>query len=119
MNKPVNQNFIRASNLIILSALLGVVNFLFLSPPKATFEMIVGIAAIGFVVLIAYLVRKAYQWIKWVLLVLTIIGALGMLVSLPAIIHEDIIVCIISIMGTVLQIIATVLIFLPNNPIKM
>jgi hypothetical protein len=115
MKKRTNTNFITASNLIFISALLGLINFLFFSLAKSSYEVIVGIIVISFITGIGFLVRKAYQWIKWVLLILIVLGILATIMALPAILGQSSIVILISLSQTLLQAISVVLMFLPNK----
>ena len=115
MIKTINQNFKIAAILIFVSAAIGVVKMLFFSPLTSKYEIIVGIVAIGFVIVIGFLVLKAYKLIKWVLLIITVLGVLGTILVLPALLQQDLINTIFSLLQTSLQVAALVLMFLPNR----
>ena len=111
MDKP---NFIKASNLIFISSLLGVIGF-FLRSQMSTYEIIIGIISVCFVAGIALLIRKGYQWMKWVMLILTVLGVAATVMVLPVIMRQKLIIAINSSLQTILQIIATILMFLPKK----
>ncbi|SFN99732.1 hypothetical protein SAMN05421741_11635 [Paenimyroides ummariense] len=106
----VHTNYKKAANLIYVSAGLGLINVI-LSPQATTaFGIIVAIFTLGILIGIGYLVSKGNEWIKYVLLVLMLVGLLAIPVMLLNIVNNPI-VGIINIIQTVLQIYSLVLLF--------
>ncbi|WBV58429.1 hypothetical protein PFY10_08205 [Chryseobacterium daecheongense] len=106
-----HSNHMKAANLIYLSAALGVGNMIWtyesLSSGSAIFTAVVTIAIIFG---IGYLAGKGTEWIKYVLLVLLILGIL----AIPIVIMNflaDPVLGIINVAQTILQIWAVVLLF--------
>ncbi|MFP7655772.1 hypothetical protein [Chryseobacterium proteolyticum] len=106
-----HSNHMKAANLIYLSAALGVGNMIWtyesLSSGSAIFTAVVTITIIFG---IGYLAGKGTEWIKYVLLVLLILGIL----AIPIVIMNflaDPVLGIINVVQTILQIWAVVLLF--------
>lgn len=112
MIKQKHRNYILSSNLIIVSAILGIISF-FLIPGLAndSKNIINGIFNISFIAAIGLLVRLGKRWIKFLLLALTIIGLILMTSIVDTLTH-NLYVGIIAILQTILQIISTVLLFM-------
>ncbi|RYY37954.1 MAG: hypothetical protein EOP46_00625 [Sphingobacteriaceae bacterium] len=108
-----NANAIKASNLVRLSALLSAISY-FVANDGAVIE---NILTIGILLLIAYLIRKKYSWVKWLLLVLTVIGSILTIIALPIIFDENIYSGMLTVVMSILQLLATVLLFLPPKSI--
>lgn len=64
---------IKACNIILVTACLGIINYLLIGP-FTTIAIISMLFAIGIIVILAILARKGYNWFKWVYLVLFAIG---------------------------------------------
>lgn len=112
MIKQKHRNYIVSSNLIIVSAILGIISF-FLIPGLAndSKNIINGLFNISFIAAIGLLVRLGKRWIKFLLLALTIIGLILMTSIVDTLTH-NLYVGIIAILQTILQIISTVLLFM-------
>lgn len=112
MKISLNPNFIKSSNLIFISAGLGIINFL-LSPDilSSKSTIIVSIITILLILIVALLIRLGISWIKYLLLILIIFG----LNSLPLLIKEEFsshpLNAIMTILQSVAQIYATILLF--------
>ncbi|PKB16363.1 hypothetical protein [Flavobacterium sp. 5] len=113
MKTSLNTNFIKSSNLIFISAGLGSINFL-LSPDilvskKAT---ILCVMSISLVFAVGLLIRFGISWVKFLLLFLIILG----FNSLPKFIKEEFanhpFNAVITVLQSVIQIYATLLLFL-------
>ena len=106
----VHANYKKAANLIYVSAALGLINVI-LSPEHINaFGIIVAIFSLGLIVGIGYLVSTGNEWIKYVLLVLMILGLLAIPYMLLNIVNKPVI-GIINIIQTALQIYSLVLLF--------
>lgn len=107
----IHPNHTKASNLIYLSCALGIGNVIWtyesLNSVMAVFITVISIA---FVFGLGYLAGIGTEWIKYVLLILLVLGV----VALPAMImalQTDPVVGILNIIQTALQIWAVVLLF--------
>lgn len=111
MKFSLNPNYIKASNLFFISASFGILNF-FLSPEilSSKADIIISITAIIFISIIGLALRFEVSWIKYILLVLIIVG----INTLPPLIKEELtlhpINGIITILQVVTQVYATILI---------
>lgn len=111
MQKQIHPNYIKSSDLIFITAVLGIINFFF-SPKilSSGFAIIVAIFTLLFIAGLGVLVKQGFSWVKYLLLALLLFGLLG----IPFIIKNmttNPIVGIVNIIQTVLQIWALVLLF--------
>ena len=111
MDQLIHSNFIKSSNLIFGTVGLGLINFFFSSDILNSGKN-VAIATITllFIIGIGFLVRRGKHWVKYLLLILTILGLIG----IPFIINnilEKPIVGIINIAQTIMQLWAMILLF--------
>jgi len=107
----IHPNHKKAANVIYLSAVLGIINAI-LSPETFynSFGIIVVIFTLGIIIGIGYLVSKGNDWIKYVLLVLMIVGLIGIPFIIMNIVNNPI-VGVINIIQTSLQLYAIILLF--------
>ncbi|UIR57283.1 hypothetical protein LZQ00_05570 [Sphingobacterium sp. SRCM116780] len=107
----IHSNHIKSSNCMFISAALGVINIL-LTPAILTSASSISAAllTLAFLVGIGLLIRKGTDWIKYVLLILLVIGLLGIPYMIQNILQSPI-VGVINIIQTILQIIALILLF--------
>ena len=111
MEKHIHQNFIKSSNLIFITAGLGLINFFFASELLSnSFNIFVAVFTLAFIIGIGFLVRQGYNWVKIFLLVITILGLIGIPVTLKNLTEKPI-VGIINVIQTVLQIWSVILLF--------
>lgn len=105
MKLSLNPNYIKSSNLFFISAVLGVLNF-FLSPEilSSNTDIIISVTTIFFILVIGLAVRFEVSWIKYILLVLIIIG----INTLPPLIKEELTLRPINGIITILQVVAQV-----------
>lgn len=115
MIRYVNPNFIKASNLILVSAGLVIVNYLLAGTFMAYFELAVVFFTIALLVVTALLIRKGYNWAKWVYIVLTILGLFTFFNTLPALFKVSILTGCISILQNTLYVLAVVLLLIPSR----
>ena len=107
-----NPNYIKSSNLIFISAVLGLINFL-MSPEILSSKsgQKSGIIAISVILTLAILIRFEITWTKYVLLILIILG----INAVPPIIKYELVHHplngIIIILQSILQIYAAFLLF--------
>ncbi len=108
----LHPNYIKSSNLIFASAGLGIINFLILPNMQNSVLGIVTIIIVcSFIVGLGFLVRSGKEWVKYLLLALSIIGLVFGFPEMLNMIKINIIAFIINIIQTVFQIWATVLLF--------
>ena len=111
MDKQIHPNYIKSSNLIFGTVGLGLINFFFSSDFLNTGQNIA--TAIFILVIIAgigFLVRQGKAWVKYLLLVFTVFGLIG----IPFIINnitQTPVVGLINIAQTIMQIWAMVILF--------
>jgi len=112
MKEQLHSNFIKSSNLIFATVGLGIINFYFSSDTLSSRTNIaVAIITLLTILGLGILVRQGYNWMKYLLLVLTILGLFGISTILTDLTQNPI-VGIVSIVETVLEIWATVILFL-------
>ncbi|MCQ6957946.1 hypothetical protein [Mucilaginibacter aquariorum] len=107
----VHPNYIKSSNIIILSILVGLLNLAFSQTPLNTPQSIGAfLTTILFLAAIAFLVRKGLSWMKYVLLVLSIIGVAGLvMIILKKPVFNGVLV--VNIVQTLLQLWALIILF--------
>src|SRR5215204_12846 len=111
MQKQLHPKFINSSNLIFISAILGILNF---TVSKTlvynSFTLTVAIGSVLFVIGLGFLVRQGFDWVKYLLLIITILGLVGVPTFLKNLM-EDTFVGIVNILQLILQIYSVVLLF--------
>jgi hypothetical protein len=111
MDSHLHSNYIKSSNLIFITAGLGVINLFFSNDLLINGQNIATVIITPlFVAGIGFLVRQGKQWVKYLLLVLTVLGLLGMLLIINSL-FERTISGIINITQTIMQVWATILLF--------
>lgn len=112
-NKYVHPNYIKASNLMYLSGVLGLLSYFIFGILKGKFEGIFEIIiSVGMTFLIAYLLKKGISKIRYILLFLLIFGVLISFQFLEFLIFFYPILTIIYFIQLILESIAIVLLFL-------
>ena len=111
----VHPNEIKSSNLILISAGLGLLN-MFISPEVFTsFSLIlIGLITIGIISAIGIGIRNGIHWIKYVILVLVVLGLFSFPIFIQTM-YSNLIAGIVNIIQSLLQIIAVVLLFIPRK----
>ena len=113
MIKKVHENFIKSSNLIFISAALGLINLFLTKGELGSTKLIVSaILTLLFVGGLGYIVRQGYAWIKYLLLVLMIFGLIGIVGILIMNLEKQPLITTVNIIQTILQTWATVLLFI-------
>jgi hypothetical protein len=111
MEKQLSPNFKKASNLIFGTVGLGLINLFLLRDDLSYGKNLFVVVFIQIIIAgLGYLVRRGYRWIKYLLLVLTVLG----LTDVPSIINnltQKPIIEIINIAQIIMQIWAVVLLF--------
>ena len=111
MDKQPHQNFIKSSNLIFGTVGLGLINYFFSSELLSNGKNIANaVITLLLIAGLAYLVRQGLKWVKYLLLVLTITGLIGMMFMINSIAQKPV-VGLIIIVQTIMQTWATVLLF--------
>lgn len=106
-----HQNHQKSADLIYISGVLGIGNIIWIYETLDTgFKIFIALISLAFVFGIGYLVSKGTEWIKYVLLVILILGLLGFPFVITNLKNEPV-VGIINIIQTILQIWSLVLLF--------
>lgn len=115
MKTTFNKNYIKSSNLIFLSALVGAINLLLLPGLLSSkTAMIVGFFTIVFLIFLGLMIRLGIFWIKYLLVILVLLGLTG----LPLVIRNFLdrpLNGIFNIVQSIIQIYAIVLLFKKNK----
>ena len=110
------KNRILASILIFISAGLGILNFYFAKELlNSGTNIAIAVFTLLFIIGLGFLARKDIKWVKWVFLIIMLIG----IFSLPQILNNlsiRPIVALINLLQTVLQIAALILLFIKDKP---
>ena len=113
MTKKVHENFIKSSNLIFISAALGLINLFLTKGELGSTKLIVSaILTLLFVGGLGYIVRQGFEWIKYLLLVLMIFGLIGIVGIIIMNLEKQPLTTTVNIIQTILQTWATVLLFI-------
>lgn len=111
MEKKIHENFIKSSNLIFITFGLGLINlFLTRSELITGTHKAIAITTMLLVLGIGYLVRQGFDWVRYLLLVLTILGLIGIPFTIMNLAQRPII-GLINVIQTALQIWAVVILF--------
>lgn len=109
--REVHRDYIIASNLIFASAALGSVNFLIASATTSNFSVVTGILSLLFVAGLGIFARAGITWLKYVMLVFSLIG----LFALPFLIlyayNGQAITALTTLFQSIIQVIAVVFLF--------
>ena len=107
----IHPNHKKSADLIYLSGALGIGNLIWTYETLDNgMKIFIALISLAFVFGIGYLVSKGTEWIKYVLLVILILGLLGFPIVIANLKNEPV-VGIINIVQTILQIWALVLLF--------
>lgn len=71
MNKPVITNQHRASALLLFVAGLSMVNYLYIGIVQHEFLTMEAVPTVAVLLLLSFLIKRGYGWVKWVHLVLS------------------------------------------------
>lgn len=116
----VHPNYIKASNLTLVTLILGIINIFLGNTPLNNIQTIATlIFTIGFTIVLAYFIRQGYPWMKIVLLVLSITGTLIIIPIWLRMVKDEPIVFIINIIQTAIQIWVIILLFKIPKPITV
>ncbi|HEY2581337.1 MAG TPA: hypothetical protein VGI43_06005 [Mucilaginibacter sp.] len=113
MENYIHPNAYRSSNLFRLSALLGLLGYLLLDDQKSVLDSGVISFSIALLIGSAYLVRKGYNWIRWAWAILFIPGILLQIIALSAIFKASLLEGCFSILQSIVQTVAVILLFIP------
>lgn len=112
----MNKQFKIASRLIYTSAAIGALNALLSLNDFTKQDWIISFVSISMVIAIGLLIAKGYVWVKYLLLVLVVNGLSAFFSYVLQDIKEYPINGVLSILMAVLQIIATVILFIKRKP---
>ncbi len=111
MENKMHTNFIKSSNLIFITFGLGLINlFMTRSELVTGTHKAIAITTMLFVLGLGYLVRQGFGWVKYLLLVLTILGLISIPVTIVSLGQRPI-VGLINVAQTVLQVWAMIILF--------
>lgn len=110
MENQKHPNLIKSSNLIFATAILGIFNFILL-PNMAEIPLNIFIAIFTCLFIFGFLVRSGKNWVKYFLLVITIIGLIIGFPGMFMIMRISMIVLIINAAQIIMQIWAVILLF--------
>jgi len=114
----IHQEYKRAAALIYSSVIFGVFNvFLNSETLKSSVGIILGLITLLIFIAIGYLISKGIDWIKYVLLVLIILGAIGLPFIIMNLIYDPV-NGIVNLVQTILQISALVILFKIPKTVK-
>lgn len=115
MKRYVSPNFIKASNLILASAGLAIINYLLVSGFTAFLALTFVVFTITLLFVIALLIRNGYSWAKWVFIVLTILGLLTVFDAIPAVFKVNTIAGCIAVLQNVFYVLAVIFLVIPSK----
>ncbi|RYU86570.1 hypothetical protein EWM62_18120 [Mucilaginibacter terrigena] len=117
----VHPNYIKSSNLIILSMLVGLMSLAFAQEPLKTLPAVLSvIITILFLGVIAFLVRRGISWMKYVLLVVFILGLAALILLIIGKQHVRTGALVVNILQTLIQLWALIRLFtIPKSPGKV
>jgi len=102
MKNTLHKNYQKASNLIIAALLLDPIEFFISKYLGATKdEVVFEVLGLLFIAFTAYVIRRGVTWVKYILLILTLLGTAAIILSVRASA-----VSIAPLLITVLQVIA-------------
>lgn len=111
LTKEVHPDYKTAANLMYISAIIGVLKLFFSFDEFNTIIIFTAVLSLSFVFGLAYLTGKGYDWMKYFLLVLFILGSISFLLNLRFVWFD-----LIFIIQTILQIWVLVILFrIPKN----
>jgi hypothetical protein len=85
MTNKLHKNYQKASNLIIATLLLDPIEFFFSKYLGMTKdEVVFEIVGLVFIALTAYAIRRGIAWVKYILLILTLLGIAAIILSVTA-----------------------------------
>jgi hypothetical protein len=85
MGNNLHKNYKKASNLILVTLLLDPIEFFFSKYLGATKDEIVfEVLGILFIALTAYTIRRGISWVKYILLILTLLGLMAVILTIKA-----------------------------------
>lgn len=112
----IHENNLKASNLMFLSVVLGLINFSLSDEITIKSEISATIVSISFLIFLALLIRRGYNGVKYVLATLFVVGLIFYIPYLIYDIQNSPINAIISICQSITQITAILLLFMiPKN----
>jgi hypothetical protein len=115
MVRYINPNFRKASNLILVSAGLGVINYLLIGSFTAFLQLTVVFLSLTFLFVTALLIRQGFNWAKWVYSILVVVGLFAMFNPIPAFFKANTLAACISGLQCVVQVLAVIVLFMPSK----
>lgn len=118
MKKYIHPNFIKASNLILFTGCLAIIQFLLVG--QFTSLTIFGILfGVVIIVVLGYLARQGYEWLKWVYIVLFVLGLKSLIVILPLLLKSNRSAAGIYVLHIIFQGLVVLFLFkVPKQPVR-
>jgi hypothetical protein len=113
MEKYIHPNANKSSNLLRLSALLTLVAYFLFSDRKSSPVMIATLITISLLIGAAYLIRRSNNWVRWVLLVLFILGVSLDVFLIPSEFKLGLANGCFAILQDIIQLVVVLLLFIP------
>ena len=110
MTPHIHPNYIKACNIILVTACLGIINFLLIGQFTSLYIFVL-LFGIGLIALLAFLARKGYNWFKWMYLALIICGLPTSIKSLSLLFQSNIFAGCILVLHFILDIVVIILLF--------
>ncbi|PKP29510.1 MAG: hypothetical protein CVU00_15260 [Bacteroidetes bacterium HGW-Bacteroidetes-17] len=111
METQIHRNYIKSSNLIFGTIVLGLINLFFSNEELNDIKSIVtNLITILLIVGLGYVIRQGKAWVKYLLLALLILGLILMPISLDYF-NQKPVVIIINFVQSAMEIWATILLF--------
>lgn len=114
MSKEKSPNDVKASNLILITAALSLINFL-VTGPFTTLLIVAVIIAVAIIVTLGILAQQGYPWFKWMYLGLFVLELTNSLNTIQLMYGYPLIAKCILVLHYIIQIIAIVFLFRPGK----
>lgn len=117
MHKKVHSNFLMASYVVFFAGILGVIKFLLAFKVLNRIEDIIT-AIINLIIFLGlcYIVMKGFNWVKYLLLILSIFGFVQILEMIKYLIQNPNLITACLILQRIMLIVATLILFkIPKN----
>jgi hypothetical protein len=114
MTKEKSPNDVKASNLILITAVITIVNYLLVGPFTTLFiiAIVIGVAII---VTFGLLAQQGYPWFKWLYLGFFVLEIVNALQTIRVVAGYSLIARCLLVLHYIIQIIAIVLLFRPKK----
>jgi hypothetical protein len=119
MEKLIHPNAVKSANLLRLSILIYLISYWFSRNSNSIFDAEAMLLTIVILLVSAYLVRRGYSWVRWMLLVLLIPGIVLAIIAIPFLFKPGLIYGYVAVIQGIIQAIAVIILFIPYKPIPI